>query len=93
MKSHGPLRGRLGRPRSLAQPRVRRGARRSNSSTRSLSGVATTTGLVLDSVEPPAGPTAPRLSLKDDNVGGAKSRPRNGPDWGVLVCGQVLGDW
>ena len=47
--------------------------------TRSLSGVVTATWLVLDSAGPPAGPPAPRLSLKDEAVGGAESRPRTGP--------------
>ncbi len=38
-------------------------------------GASTTTCLALDSVDPTAGPLAPRLSLKDANVGCAESRP------------------
>jgi len=71
------MRVRLRRPRNLAQPGARRGGRRSDSCTRSASGVETAPGLVQDSVDPPAGPPAPRLSLKDDAIGCAESRTRN----------------
>ena len=61
------------------QPGVRRVVRLQTGRTRSLSGVVTATWLVLDSAGPPAGPPAPRLSLTDEAVGGAESRPRTGP--------------
>ncbi len=43
-------------------------------------GVEPKPGLVLDSVGPPCGPPAPRLSLKEPSVGSAESRPRAGPE-------------
>ncbi len=78
--SHGPARVRLGRTRNLAQPCVRRAGRHSNRSRSLLClGASTTTCLALDSVAPPAGPPAPRLSLKYGTARYAGSRPRTGP--------------
>mgnify|MGYP006943120641 CR=1 FL=1 len=45
----------------------------------SRSGVVSTIWLVLDSVDPGAGPLAPRLSLKDVTVASAESRTHAGP--------------
>jgi hypothetical protein len=46
---------------------------------RPISGVLRASGLLLDSVAPPAGPLAPPLSLKDDTVACAESRTHAGP--------------
>ena len=48
--------------------------------------------LALDSVAPPAGPRAPRFTLKDETVACAESRTAAGPRGALSLLGHVSWD-